>query len=74
MAHTYPAGPPPRMITSYEAMSGSGGRTPGPVRSRAGTNQLHGDLFEHVFATEDAGIGVQSFLEHGPGKATFRGK
>jgi hypothetical protein len=27
-----------------------------------------------VFATEDAGIGVASFLEHGPGKATFVGR
>ena len=25
-----------------------------------------------VFATDDAAIGVRSFLEHGPGKATFR--
>jgi enoyl-CoA hydratase len=32
-----------------------------------------GDLFEQVFATDDARIGVQSFLEHGPGKATFTG-
>jgi hypothetical protein len=27
-----------------------------------------------VFATEDAGIGVASFLEHGPGKASFVGR
>lgn len=33
-----------------------------------------GDLFEQVFATDDARIGVRSFLEHGPGKATFTGK
>jgi enoyl-CoA hydratase len=32
------------------------------------------DLFADVFATEDATTGVQSFLEHGPGKATFAGK
>jgi enoyl-CoA hydratase len=30
--------------------------------------------FAHVFETDDAGIGVQSFLEHGPGKATFTGR
>ena len=32
---------------------------------------LEQDLFAEVFATEDAGIGVRSFLEHGPGKAEF---
>jgi enoyl-CoA hydratase len=30
--------------------------------------------FTDVFDTEDARTGVQSFLEHGPGKATFSGK
>jgi len=32
------------------------------------------DLFADVFATDDAAAGVKSFLEHGPGKATFAGK
>jgi enoyl-CoA hydratase/carnithine racemase len=32
------------------------------------------ELFEEVFHTEDSKIGVASFLEHGPGKATFTGK
>jgi enoyl-CoA hydratase len=32
------------------------------------------DLFADVFATEDARTGVASFLEHGPGKATFSGR
>jgi enoyl-CoA hydratase/carnithine racemase len=31
-------------------------------------------LFTEVFASDDAGIGVKSFLEHGPGKATFTGR
>src|SRR5262249_41736960 len=31
-------------------------------------------LFADVFGTDDAGTGVASFLEHGPGKATFRGR
>jgi len=31
-------------------------------------------LFRDVFRTEDAGIGVRSFLEHGPGKAEFTGR
>jgi enoyl-CoA hydratase len=35
---------------------------------------LEQDLFADVFATEDARIGVASFLEHGPGKATFVGR
>jgi enoyl-CoA hydratase len=32
------------------------------------------ELFVRVFDTEDAKAGVQSFLEHGPGKATFKGR
>ncbi|MBV9284215.1 MAG: enoyl-CoA hydratase/isomerase family protein [Acidimicrobiia bacterium] len=32
------------------------------------------DLFVEVFETEDAKTGVQSFLENGPGKATFKGR
>ena len=35
---------------------------------------LEQDLFAGVFGTEDARIGVASFLEHGPGKATFVGR
>jgi enoyl-CoA hydratase/carnithine racemase len=35
---------------------------------------LEQDLFAEVFATEDARIGVASFLEHGPGKADFVGR
>jgi enoyl-CoA hydratase len=31
-------------------------------------------LFGEVFATDDARIGVRSFLEHGPGKAEFTGR
>jgi enoyl-CoA hydratase len=31
-------------------------------------------LFVDVFATEDSQTGVQSFLEHGPGKASFVGR
>ncbi|MGH9245688.1 MAG: enoyl-CoA hydratase/isomerase family protein [Acidimicrobiales bacterium] len=36
--------------------------------------ELERDLFVEVFGTEDARIGVQSFLEHGPGKAEFVGR
>ncbi|WCO66411.1 enoyl-CoA hydratase-related protein [Iamia majanohamensis] len=35
---------------------------------------LEQELFAQVFATDDARIGVQSFREHGPGKATFTGR
>jgi enoyl-CoA hydratase len=35
---------------------------------------LEQELFVDVFTTEDAHIGVQSFLEHGPGKAEFKGQ
>jgi len=36
------------------------------------TIELRG--FEEVFRTEDSQIGVKSFLENGPGKATFTGR
>ncbi|MGK2947816.1 MAG: methylmalonyl Co-A mutase-associated GTPase MeaB [Acidimicrobiales bacterium] len=35
---------------------------------------LEQQLFADVFTTDDAKVGVQSFLEHGPGKATFTGR
>jgi enoyl-CoA hydratase/carnithine racemase len=35
---------------------------------------LEQELFPEVFATEDARIGIASFLEHGPGKAEFVGR
>lgn len=35
---------------------------------------LEQELFAQVFATDDARIGVASFTEHGPGKATFTGR
>ena len=36
-------------------------------------NDIEAEAFVEVFGTEDAAIGVASFLEHGPGKATFTG-
>ena len=36
--------------------------------------RLEGGLFELVFHTDDSRVGVQSFLEHGPGKAAFTGR
>jgi enoyl-CoA hydratase/carnithine racemase len=35
---------------------------------------VEAQAFVDVFGTEDAATGVRSFLEHGPGKATFRGR
>ncbi len=35
---------------------------------------LEQELFVDIFTTEDSHIGVQSFLEHGPGKAEFKGQ
>jgi enoyl-CoA hydratase/carnithine racemase len=35
---------------------------------------LERQLFAEVFRSEDAVTGVRSFLENGPGKATFRGR
>ena len=35
---------------------------------------LEFDAFVEVFGTEDARTGVASFLENGPGKATFSGR
>ena len=35
---------------------------------------LEARLFQEVFATDDARTGVRSFLEHGPGKAEFKGR
>jgi enoyl-CoA hydratase len=34
---------------------------------------LEQELFVEVFRTPDAAVGIASFLEHGPGKATFAG-
>ena len=35
--------------------------------------RIEQDLFVEAFRTNDSQIGVTSFLEHGPGKATFTG-
>jgi enoyl-CoA hydratase/carnithine racemase len=35
---------------------------------------IEAEAFVEVFGTQDAGVGVASFLENGPGKATFQGR
>ncbi len=42
-------------------------------RSLADGLELERAGFVEVFRTDDARTGVASFLEHGPGKATFTG-
>jgi len=37
-------------------------------------NDVEAEAFVEVFGTQDATTGVASFLEHGPGKATFSGR
>ena len=46
----------------------------GIEESMADALKLERDLFEGVFHTSDSQVGVQSFLEHGPGKAQFTGQ
>lgn len=36
--------------------------------------RLESSLFAECFATDDASIGIQSFIEHGPGEAEFTGR
>jgi enoyl-CoA hydratase/carnithine racemase len=36
--------------------------------------ELEHELFVDVFRTDDAGIGIASFRQHGPGKASFTGR
>ena len=40
---------------------------------RAGGNPLYAEQFAELFASEDLQGAVKSFLEEGPGKATFEG-
>jgi enoyl-CoA hydratase len=35
---------------------------------------IESELFAALFATEDRAVGMQSFIENGPGKATFSGR
>ncbi len=68
---------------AYAAELASGARTAQGLAKAAIDEGLAGTLddglaleqrrFAEVFDTEDAAIGVASFLEHGPGKATFTG-
>ncbi len=39
-----------------------------------GADERTAALTSHLFETQDSREAVQSFLQHGPGKATFTGK
>ena len=39
-----------------------------------GADARTAELTSHLFETQDSRNAVQSFLEHGPGKATFTGQ
>ena len=52
----------------------SGRSTSGLSTSLTDGLALEQEAFVEVFRTDDSQVGVQSFLEHGPGKATFTGR
>jgi enoyl-CoA hydratase len=43
-------------------------------RGTRGADERTADLTSHLFDTEDTRNAVHSFLEHGPGKASFTGR
>jgi enoyl-CoA hydratase len=66
-AQTFAAGPSAAIALAKAAIDG------GLEGTLAAGLDLEQDLFVEVFRTADARIGIDSFLEHGPGKATFTG-
>lgn len=67
-ARTFAAGPSAAIALAKQAIDA------GLEGSLAAGLDLEQDLFVEVFHTADARIGVESFLQHGPGKATFTGR
>jgi enoyl-CoA hydratase/carnithine racemase len=77
-----------RMVSADEALEIAGAYADGPAAianaKKAIMDGLHLPLdeavaverreFVNAFQTDDAVIGIESFLEHGPGKATFTGQ
>jgi enoyl-CoA hydratase/carnithine racemase len=68
MARKFAAGPPLALAAAKQAIDTGGD---GDLASGLA---LESRLFAQLFDTEDQKIGMQSFLEHGPGKATFVGR
>jgi enoyl-CoA hydratase/carnithine racemase len=68
MAARYAAGPAIALQAAKAAIDG------GLDVDLASGLRLESYLFASLFATEDRGIGMRSFLENGPGKAQFVGR
>ena len=67
LAGTLAAGPSQALALAKRAVD------EGLGSDRTAGSALERELFESVFGTQDARIGVESFLTHGPGRATFTG-
>ncbi|MGY1842196.1 enoyl-CoA hydratase/isomerase family protein [Modestobacter sp. SYSU DS0875] len=68
MARKFAAGPPLALAAAKRAID------EGLDGSLAAGLQLESRLFAELFDTEDQAAGMRSFLERGPGKATFTGR
>ena len=68
MARKFAAGPPLALAAAKRAID------EGLDGSLARGLALEAELFAGLFATEDQKTGMASFLENGPGKATFTGR
>ena len=68
MARKFAAGPPLALAAAKRAIDEGLDR---PLREGL---VLESQLFAELFDTEDQAIGMRSFLENGPGKATFTGR
>ena len=68
MAKKFAAGPPLALAAAKRAID------EGLDMPLAQGLQLESRLFAELFGTEDQKTGMRSFLESGPGKATFTGR
>ena len=68
MARKFAAGPPLALAAAKQAIDG------GLDGSLDEGLALETRLFAELFDTEDQKTGMRSFLEQGPGKATFTGR
>jgi enoyl-CoA hydratase/carnithine racemase len=68
MARKFAAGPPLALAAAKQAIDD------GLDRDLAAGLELESRLFAELFDTEDQRTGMQSFLDDGPGKATFSGR
>ena len=68
MARKFAAGPPLALAAAKRAID------EGLDTTMANGLKLESELFADLFDTEDQKVGMQSFVEHGPGKATFTGR